>query len=620
MARNKFLRQFFDFSGGLSEVANDNMRDNELVEAMNIVPGDSFGISRCTGTDIAYSQIPGGGKVVRVIELHLANDTQTLGFTTNDFLSENIYLWNEEDETWYPFTEDSETVATFANGGQTDDSTSINVDDGSIFSEGDIIHNTTSGEKMLVTEVNANELTVLRGHLGTTPTAVGDDDVIKLASVLSIDPIKSYFIYAYKLYWLDGIKFQMYDGTNISSPTLTYLGEPPLEWQTSFQAKIDAAVGVVRRNTRWFYVTGADELIPSEIGDPLKFKPDAIINITTQDGDVLTAVTTLNRGLLIWKKHSVHYLTGYNFELDNDIEVIQLNVDSGTRFPETIKTIDNGVLFLGNDGIYKLYITYLDVVATKNLSRKKVANRLGKEVIRARAEVMDGVYYLSLDQKIDGEVVNREFRYYINDQAYFGEFTQGVYSYAIGLNDSDKLFIGSNNGYILYYNPDSYHYIDTGTGDIMDIPILAKTKGYDVVGSMFQDAGIKRLLIVAKQYQAESTNLTVQIKADYSDAAYATNISSMDEILSRTTALWGFSFDEAAVYGEAQYGREKYGWLETVTKEFAVKQKCKRLQFMFAGSHAEPLLIYGIGITYKKKKVKGNKDNIARANVVYPEE
>jgi hypothetical protein len=44
------------------------------------------------------------------------------------------------------------------------------------------------------------------------------------------------------------------------------------------------------------------------------------------------------------------------------------------------------------------------------------------------------------------------------------------------------------------------------------------------------------------------------------------------------------------------------------------------LQFIFAGNFAEPLLIYGMGIVFKKKKVKGNRSGVNAADIVYSEE
>ena len=94
----------------------------------------------------------------------------------------------------------------------------------------------------------------------------------------------------------------------------------------------------------------------------------------------------------------------------------------------------------------------------------------------------------------------------------------------------------------------------------------------------------------------------------------------MEDVLRGSTAMWGFSFDDSLIYSEGEWGNEKWGWLETVTKEMTVGRKCKRLQFMFAGSYSEPLLIYGLGIVYKKKKVKGNRSGVNAADIVYSED
>ena len=78
----KFLRIYRDFSGGLSESANDNIKDNQLVEARNIMPGDGYGITRAYGTTIAYPKIsvsqPQMNKVVRLFEGKLYNGGTSL--------------------------------------------------------------------------------------------------------------------------------------------------------------------------------------------------------------------------------------------------------------------------------------------------------------------------------------------------------------------------------------------------------------------------------------------------------------------------------------------------------------------------------------------------------------
>ena len=102
----KFLRIYRDFSGGLSEAANDNIKDNELVEARNIMPGDGYGITRAGGTTIAYPKVsvdyPQLNKVVRLFETgEMANGNSYLFLWYNipDGL-EAWYRYNTSREGW----------------------------------------------------------------------------------------------------------------------------------------------------------------------------------------------------------------------------------------------------------------------------------------------------------------------------------------------------------------------------------------------------------------------------------------------------------------------------------------------------------------------------------------
>ena len=547
----KLLRTFRDFSGGLSEVANDNMKDNELISAKNIIPGDGYGIARTSGTNIAYNRIDTSGDVTRVIELQaVVNDAaemQTLAFTMEEGGKEAVWLWNATDEEW--------------------------------------------------------------AHLQDST-----------GNVL-IDPIKSWFVFANKLYWLDGTNFWVYDGSNIAEAELTQSPSTTVDF-AEFEEKIKTSIAVTRRGSRWFFAHGADEVIFSEINDPTSFKMTSIVNATTADNDTLTALHTFNDGLLIFKRRSVHYLSGWDFAGGSDIKLMQLNVTSGTEWPLTIKTVENAVLYLGSNGIYRLYVPYTtSQIAAQNISDKKISNHIygNGKLTGARAEVWDNIYYLSIDNNdVTGNKINREYRYYIAMDAFYGEFTQGVSSYALGLNGENMLYLGTSNGYILYYDASSHHYINTNTGAAANIPIEAKTKGFDVVGTVFQDAKVKKAFLSVKQYEEESSGLTMQVKADYSDAAYATTISSVEEVLN-TGFTYSMDFDEALIYSEGEFGEARWGWLETVTKEISIGRKCKRLQFIFTGDLAQPLLIYGIGILYKKKKVKGNREGVKSAPIVYPE-
>ncbi|MEG2212336.1 MAG: hypothetical protein RRY35_00370, partial [Clostridiales bacterium] len=93
----KFLKVYKDFSGGLCEDANDNMKDNQLVSAINTVPGERYGLKRAGGTAIAFpAQTPDTGEIKALLDFKPAGQPiQTLCFT-----GKNFYKWDSTVVQW----------------------------------------------------------------------------------------------------------------------------------------------------------------------------------------------------------------------------------------------------------------------------------------------------------------------------------------------------------------------------------------------------------------------------------------------------------------------------------------------------------------------------------------
>lgn len=538
---SRYLRIYRDFSGGLSEAANDNIADHQLVEARNIMPGDGYGLARACGTGIAYPRIPVSqpslNRISRLIELKpTSGSSQLLAAVSVPVGYEDVYRYDAATGAW-------------------------------------------------------TLLTV--GHTAE---------------------IKDWFIQAGKLYWLNGSKMMVYDGTSVGEAALVPAGGSATEAELAVWGKVKKAVAVEQRGQRWFYATPDNEIIFSEIGLPTKFDPTSIININTKNGDSITALHEFNDGLLVFKKHSAHYLVGWDFAGGSDVQLLQLNVSSGTVFPKSIATVDNGVIYLGLNGLYRLSIpAYSSVVAAENISEGKISRRLYQEVTisDACAAVWDNTYYLSVRKQVplivDGEPagdveVNYEYRYLLAGKSFFGEFTQGASAYALGLGGETALFIGCANGYVLRYDRDSYHYIDLLSGEPAAIESKARTKCYDIAGSMAQEVRLMRLEIASRQYLAEDSGFRLQIKADYGEQAWDSEL------------IWNVDSDESLVYGEGLLGSGVWGWQDTVTQEMTVQRRCKRLQFIISSAIVDqPLLIYGLAVLYRKKRVKGSRRNVLAA-------
>ena len=131
----------------------------------------------------------------------------------------------------------------------------------------------------------------------------------------------------------------------------------------------------------------------------------------------------------------------------------------------------------------------------------------------------------------------------------------------------------------------------------------ARTKGFDVTGTMVSDAKVKRVFVVAKQYESATTRPDIVLRADYKANAYE------------------MSFDESLVYGKGNWGETRWGFISTVTKEIPVHYKAKRLQVTISNNSIdEPTLVYGIGVLYKQKRPRGNREGIEERAIIYDED
>ena len=115
------------------------------------------------------------------------------------------------------------------------------------------------------------------------------------------------------------------------------------------------------------------------------------------------------------------------------------------------------------------------------------------------------------------------------------------------------------------------------------------------MGNVFQDSKVKKLFISCKQYEKESTDLLIQIKADYADGAFSSQTESIEKTIGEALNSTGVSFDESLVWAEGSWMEERWGWSDTVSKQLPVGRKTKHLQFILKSEAAQPLIIYSAG-------------------------
>lgn len=562
----KQLKVYRNFSGGLSEVANDNMKDNELVMAQNAEPSSTYGIQRCSGTS-AYSR------------LTFEDDGETLydSGAVKYIIPFTAYMEPTGEDPYFQ-------------------------------------------EQLLALsydETGANYAVYVKN--------LPDGEWYHNSDGWVLSDVKGYFSFANKLYFLtgNGIERYQWDDTEqgykiVSIDAAQAKSETTVTWGSDvwqkMWASIETAVSVVQRGSRWLYATGRDEIWYTKTGEP--FGILGAVNAVTQDNDKLTALHLFNDNVLIFKKNSVFQLSGWDYEGNTDLVMSRLNVATGADYPNSIATIDNAVLFLSSDGLYKLSIPYYSsVTAAENISLEKARNRLVKDKgapVDARGVTWNSTYYLSLTFA-DGSV--EEYRYHTKDKSFWGPYTSGALCYMPYADNRDYLYIGLNNGYIAYYDDTQSSFFDPDLQQQSTIPMIVKTKAFDVVGVMFQNSKVKKAFVAAKQYADQSSGLYIQIKADYADEAKTVDQESYEHMIGDALSTKGISFDESLVWQEGEWWEERWGWNDTVCKQLPIGRKTKHFQFILKSNETNPLVIYGLGLQYKRKKVKGDTKGVSNVEV-----
>ena len=646
----KYTRSYRNFSGGLSEIANDNMPDNTLVQAQNTVPGELAGLAKASGYEHGF--VDANGALVRVGGSSSTYDIEAMTsaeFDISDTLT--IYDLAYADGMWWKWDSSAKTFGKLPFKRYKRTLTAdVTTEDNFKFTIGVVTYNRRGREVIVGTtyyfllggsldghtgdvlyyDPYHNTLKLYHNNIYSNISFSTDADAIDpdyerawtnwtLTAETSTDytvadnrPLKDWFVFGKRLYWLNGAEYLVFDGTYVDRVNQVYYSDDTAV--QAVEAEIwesikDSSYAEQRGSRIFFSRAGYDEIIYTEVGYPDKIQSTSLMNANSKLGDHITGLREFNDGMLIFKERSVFYLTGWDFSTGSDIQMQQLNVPCGTKFGNTVCTVDNGVLYLGYDGIYYLYPSYLtSVVSAKNISHSKLSQTiLDFAPTDAYAAFWNGVYYLSLENSTD----KVEYRYIKEDKSFWGPFTQPHTCYSLSMTENN-LYLGCQNGVIVKGNNAVYYYIadeadvgaSIGIGDELPIEMLVETKGYDLTNAFIRDNKLKRVYVVVKQYKDQTSTLAIRVQADYNNIQYDVQYS-MDA-------------DESLVYDEGEYGTTRYGWSDTVVKEISVNKKAKRVKmFLTAGVVDEPVLVYGFGTLYKPKKVKGSKDGLTATSVTY---
>lgn len=442
---------------------------------------------------------------------------------------------------------------------------------------------------------------VLLAIIGTTLAKIEDDGTKTDIKVLS-DKNIGYFFFQDKFYFTgketvgeeETDKYWVYDGTDVIEVVANEEVDNDLEPIKRCRVFIWHP-----KNMRVFAALDANDkaaLYYSEPNDPAYFKETSKLYPTTGDGPVVT-LTLFGDAMLAKYQDSDWAWKGVNPY--TDAEWVKLPVGQGTTAADSVVLTPNSLTSLGLGGLYSLNPGLLDyniVMVTgdelvKNRAINKVANIIRSivhpETARAVFDKLNERYLLAYGDDPDEPRNNKVLVLDWGLQS-FTKYTGWQVNDFLQRSNGDLLV--ASNGYILKTGQ-GYKDFDVTTGKYKQIKFHVKTKHYCLSSAnmdlTFYNKVVSRLLIRAKQFDAEASSIELYLTADY-----------------RRHNFDPLPLDESLAWGET-WGN-LWGWSDLVTKEAVVKAKGMRFQLEFVNEKInEPVVIYGVAFMFEPRKAKG---------------
>lgn len=164
---------------------------------------------------------------------------------------------------------------------------------------------------------------------------------------------------------------------------------------------------ISHKSRQWFACSDEhpNVLFSTDINNPFYIPVNAYMPPVTNDNDVVKGFYSFNDTLVVFKKHSIFALFGFD---ETDFNLPEITATTGTVSIDTVQQVGNYLYYLGSDGVvYALYDVRTDY---KKLLTKSVSDQLNfvkypilvfpKNWYNSRAVYYDGNYVLVVDNKM----------------------------------------------------------------------------------------------------------------------------------------------------------------------------------------------------------------------------
>lgn len=377
----------------------------------------------------------------------------------------------------------------------------------------------------------------------------------------------------------DGGKLKTYNGTEVKEVTphdaagdeLTDPGTNDMVNLTKFRTmvihgeRIYACAHPTNRNRISF--CHIDPMLGYGVYD--YFPATHFFDVAVDDNDEIIELKVFRDAVIVFCKRSIWALYG-NGRTANDYQLEKINVPTGCIAPDSIVEVGNTIFYQSETHIYSLTSTD--------------QNYISAEVVSERIEKTLNVISLN-DKKLAVGTFFKDKYYLSYPNGTTVIFDNLIANWTVFTNIQAKSFL--NRSGVLYFAGLKIYKFDENTwsDDGAAISTRIKFKNMDL-GYPVQNKKIRKLWVIAKQYDTLSSDYKIKAIVDYIQV-------DIDDI---TT-------DQSLVWDEGNWDETQWDFKEVVQNELRIRKSGKNFQLIITSDSVDqPFTFYGFAFEYKLKK------------------
>jgi hypothetical protein len=299
------------------------------------------------------------------------------------------------------------------------------------------------------------------------------------------------------------------------------------------------------------------------------FPATHFFDVAVDDNDEIIQLKVFRDAVIVFCKRSVWALYGNGRTL-NDYTLEKINVPIGCIAPNSIIEVGNTIFYLSETHIYSLTSTDQSYISAQVVS-ERIENTLKSISLADKAQSVGTFfkdkYYLSFP---NGTTV---------------VFDNLIANWTVFTNISAKSFL--NRSGVLYFAGPKIYKFDENTWSDDGVPIVTRIKFKNMdLGYPVQKKKIRKLWVVAKQYETLSSDYKIKAIVDYFEV-------DIDDI----------STDESLIWDEGNWDEANWDFKEVIKNELRIRKQGTNFQLLIINdSLDQPFTFYGFAFEYKLKK------------------